>query len=73
MRCGPGHRCIDVSRGETESVLAIMAAAAAVAALTASEPVPLQPPEIQILAERVINCTNNSNVDSRLIAEALPS
>jgi parallel beta helix pectate lyase-like protein len=29
------------------------------------------PPEIQILAERVINCTNNANVDSRLIAATL--
>jgi hypothetical protein len=29
------------------------------------------PPEIKILAERVINCRNNANVDSRLIAATL--
>jgi Right handed beta helix region len=32
---------------------------------------PAPPPEIKILAERVINCRNNANVDSKLIAATL--
>jgi hypothetical protein len=53
------------------STFAVMAAVTAVAALTASEPLPPPAPEIEILAERVINCRNNANVDSRLIAATL--
>jgi hypothetical protein len=37
------------------STFAVMAAVTAVAALTASEPLPPPAPEIEILAERVIN------------------
>jgi hypothetical protein len=48
------------------SVFAVMAAAAT--AVVALQPAPAGPPEIEILAERVINCRNNANVDSRLIA-----
>lgn len=47
------------------------AVATAIAALGVAQPVPAAPPEIQILAERVINCRNNANVDSRLIAATL--
>jgi hypothetical protein len=44
-------------------------------AIAASGPVqtaaPAGPPELQILAERVVNCRNNANIDSRLIANAV--
>jgi len=53
------------------SLLAALAAATAVAALGTVEPAPAEPPELQILAERVINCRNNEHIDSRLIAATL--
>jgi hypothetical protein len=47
------------------------AVASAITALAPVQPAPAAPPELQILAERVINCRNNANIDSRLIANAV--
>jgi hypothetical protein len=44
------------------------AVATAIATLGTVQAAPAAPPEITILAERVINCRNNAQIDSRLIA-----
>jgi len=49
-----------------------VALATAFATLGPVQPaVPAPPPEIKIMAERVINCRNNARIDSRLIASTL--
>lgn len=47
------------------------AVATTIATLGPVQPAPAAPPELKILAERVINCRNNANIDSRLIAATL--
>jgi Right handed beta helix region len=47
------------------------AVATAIATLGPVHAAPAAPPELKILAERVINCRNNANIDSRLIAATL--
>jgi hypothetical protein len=47
------------------------ALATAMATLGPVQTAPAAPPEITILAERVINCRNNANIDSRLIANTI--